>query len=111
MLAVASFDDGDLHIDFDQQLVTVDGSPIDLAPTHYAVLEKLVRHHDQVLSPERVAELAREVEVPDGFAPKPDRISVYVIRLRFKLGWDYLGNDGSPLESVQGEGYRWRTFS
>lgn len=103
-----SFDDGTVHIDFDHRQVAVEGTPVDLSPTLYEVLAALVRHQDQVLSPERLMELAWGRPTN---ALSPSRLQYVVFRLRDKLGWDRLGNDSSPLETVQGQGFRWRSMT
>ena len=102
---MASFDDGTVHIDFDYRQVTVDGKPVDLTPTLYELLTAFVRHQGQVLSPERLIELAWD-DPPNGLSAA--RVEYVVHRLRRKLWWDRLGNDGSPLETVPGHGFRWR---
>jgi DNA-binding response OmpR family regulator len=98
---VASFDDGTLHIDFEQQRVTLDGHPVDLAPAVYKVLTRLVLTPGGIVSGEELAGLT-------GFSPQ--RLRSVVSRLRRKLGSDHPWvNDGSPIEEVSGSGYRWRS--
>jgi DNA-binding response OmpR family regulator len=55
---MAFFDDGAVHIDFDHRQVTVGGKPVDLTPSLYELLAAFIRHQGQVLSPERLIELA-----------------------------------------------------
>jgi DNA-binding response OmpR family regulator len=104
---VARFDDGTLHIDSDQRQVTIDGKPVDLTSTLYELLTTLVRHQGQVLSSEELVELTWS----ESNVLTPPRLRVLVELLRVKLGWDHLGDDSSPLETVQGRGYRWRSVA
>jgi DNA-binding response OmpR family regulator len=98
---VASFDDGILHIDFEQRRVIVDGHPVDLAPPVYKVLTRLVLKPGDMVSGEELAGLT---------GVSPQRIRSVVARLRLKLGSDHpWANDGSPIEEVPGPGYRWRS--
>jgi DNA-binding response OmpR family regulator len=100
---VASFDDGTLHIDFDHREVTLDGHPLQLTPVEHLFLVQLVSHQGEVLSTERLDAMWGN---PDHVARR--RATYTVFRLRQKMGWDVAGEDGSPLETVPGQGYRWR---
>ena len=104
---MTSFDDGTLHIDFDQRQVTVGGRPVDLTDTLYQLLTTLVGHQGQVLSSEELIELTWG----QSNGPTPPRLRVIVELLRLKFGWDPLGNDASSLEAAQGQGYRWRSMA
>jgi DNA-binding response OmpR family regulator len=100
---VASFDDGTLHIDFDQREVTVDGHPIQLTATEHQFLVALVSHQGEVLTLEQ---LDAQWGNPDQVARR--RATYTAFRVRRKMGWDVAGEGGSPLETVPGQGYRWR---
>jgi DNA-binding response OmpR family regulator len=101
---VTTFDDGILHVDYAHQEVTIDGSPVAaLTPTEYRLLATLTRHQGQVLSSDQLIELAWDD--PSGLAPS--RVKYAVLRLRRKLGWDE--GDDSPIETVRGFGYRYRS--
>jgi len=100
---VTTFDDGTLHVDFAHQEVTIDGNPIVLTPTEYRLLATLARHQGQVLSSDQLIELAWDD--PSGLAPS--RVKYAVLRLRRKLGWDE--GDDTPIETVRGFGYRYRS--
>ena len=102
---VTTFDDGTLHVDFAHQEVSIDGSVIVLTPTEYRLLATLARHQGQVLSSDQLIELAWDD--PSGLAPS--RVKYAVLRLRRKLGWDE--GDDSPIETVRGFGYRYRSRS
>ncbi len=127
---VTTFDDGTLHIDYAQREVTIDGSSVVLTPTEYRLLTTLTRHQGQVLSADQLIELAWDD--PSGLAPS--RVKYAVLRLRRKLGWDDGGEDAgdeadddgaggtpakpgnaqagpSPIETVRGFGYRYRSRS
>ena len=102
---VTVFDDGTLHVDFAHQEVTIDGDPVVLTPTEYRLLATLARHQGQVLSSDQLIELAWDD--PSGLAPS--RVKYAVLRLRRKLGWDE--GDDTPIETVRGFGYRYRSRS
>ena len=95
---MTDFDDGTLHVDFVHREVTFDRKPVDLNPADYRLLATLVRHQGQVLSPEKLIELAL-----NGLSPGRVKYAVWV--LRNKLGWDEIG----PIETVEGYGYRYRS--
>jgi DNA-binding response OmpR family regulator len=98
---VALYEDGTLHIDFEQRQVIVDGHPVDLAPAVYKVLRRLVLRPGDIVSGEELAGLT-------GLSPQ--RVRSVVARLRLKVGSDHpWANDGSPIEEVPGPGYRWRS--
>ena len=100
---VSVFDDPPLHVDFAQRQVTVEGNKISLTPIEFSLLATLTRHRDQVLSTDTLIELAWKD--PTGLATS--RVKFAVKRLREKMGWD-LG-DESPIETVRGFGYRYRS--
>jgi DNA-binding response OmpR family regulator len=101
---VTTFDDGTLHVDYAHQEVTIDGSAVPaLTPTEYRLLATLTRHQGQVLSSLQLIEQAWDD--PSGLAPS--RVKYAVLRLRRKLGWDE--GDDSPIETVRGFGYRYRS--
>ncbi len=99
----AVFDDSQVRVDFTHQEVTLDGRPVVLTPTEYRLLTALVRHPGQVLSADQLIELAWDD--PSGLAPA--RVKYAVLRLRRKLGWD--DPERSPIETVRGFGYRYRS--
>ena len=91
---------GDVIIDIDAHRIEVAGRGVDLTPTEFRLLETLMDHRGQVLSPEQLLQLAWR----DPTATGPDRVKFTVLRLRRKLGWSGAG-DG-PIETVRGFGYR-----
>jgi DNA-binding response OmpR family regulator len=98
----ASFEDGELRVEFVQQQVTLNGRVISMTPTEFRLLVALVRHAGQILSSDQLISLAWDD--PTGLAPA--RVKYAVLRLRRKLGWDE--TDEAPLETVRGFGYRYR---
>lgn len=58
----------------------------------------------QVLSPERIVELTFN----DTGGVSVSRVNHLVHHLRFSLGWNPQGDDDSPLETLDGQGYCWR---
>jgi DNA-binding response OmpR family regulator len=81
--------------------VSVADRPVRLTPTEFRLLAALVRHPNQVLSPDQL--LAQAWQDPAGVGP--DRVKFAVMRLRRKLGPE--GAD-SRIEAVRGFGYRYR---
>ena len=96
------FDDGVIYVNFASHEVRVAGAPVALTPTEYRLLAALVRHRGQVLSPEKLLELAWS----DPLGIGPERVKYSVLRLRRKLG-SSAGAD-SRIEAVRGFGYRYR---
>jgi DNA-binding response OmpR family regulator len=100
---MTTFDDGKLHIDYEQQEVTVGGKHVDLIPGEYQLLAALTCQEGQALSYEQLMGLGRYDD---------DRwvaVKYNVVLLRRKLGFDDTGADDSQLEHVPGDGYRWRS--
>ncbi len=91
-----------VEVDFDLHVVRAGGRPVDLTPTEYRLLETLMTHRGQVLSPEQLLRLAWR----DPTATGPDRVKFTVLRLRRKLGWD--SGPENPIETLRGFGYRYR---
>jgi DNA-binding response OmpR family regulator len=96
------FADGDLVVDFVRHRVTVDGCEVVLTPLEHRLLVALVRHPNQVLSPEQLLTLAWQD--PSGVAP--ERVKFVVARLRKKLGDE--DPTSSPIAAVRGFGYQYR---
>jgi DNA-binding response OmpR family regulator len=99
------YDDGSVQVNFGTHEVAVDGVPVELTATEYRLLEALIRHRGQVLSPVRLLDLAWS----DPFGVGPDRVKYSVMRLRRKL--DVSGDAGPSIEAVRGFGYRYRAGS
>jgi len=97
------FNDGSVQLNFSSHEVTVDGVPIALTPTEYRLLVALVRHQGQVLSPEKLLELAWS----DPYGIGPERVKYSILRLRRKLGAP--PGVGARIEAVRGFGYRYRS--
>ena len=77
------------------------GRPVSLTPIEFRLLAALVRHPDQVLSPDQL--LAQAWQDPAGV--RQARVKFAVMRLRRKLG---PGGAGGRIEAVRGFGYRYR---
>jgi DNA-binding response OmpR family regulator len=95
------YDDGLIRVAFGGGDVSVADRPVRLTPTEFRLLAALVRHPNQVLSPDQL--LAQAWQDPAGVGP--DRVKFAVMRLRRKLGPE--GADGR-IEAVRGFGYRYR---
>lgn len=96
----SGFDDGRVRVDFVRQQAYVNDIPLPLTPTEYRLLSALVRHAGEVLSADRLVELAWGEPGERG----PTRVKYAVLRLRRKLGWE---SEDAPLRTVRGFGYRY----
>ena len=79
--AVAPFQTGDLHIDFERRLVTLAGDEIKLTKTEFRLLEVLARNAGRII-PEAL--LQQRVWGPE-LAEEFDYLKVFVYRLRRKV--------------------------
>jgi DNA-binding response OmpR family regulator len=91
-----------VEVDFQLHVVRAGGKRVDLTPTEFRLLEVLMSHRGQVLSPEQLLRLAWR----DPTATGPDRVKFAVLRLRRKLGWP--SGPDNPIETLRGFGYRYR---
>ena len=101
---VEVFTDGRVAVDFAHHRVTIDGAEVALTPLEHRLLVALVRHANQVLSPEQLLELAWD----DPTGVGPDRVKFVVARLRRKLV--AVDPATSPIQAVRGFGYRFSTI-
>jgi two-component system response regulator QseB len=83
---------GELVVDTEFGDVTVDGQPVALSPTEYALLMALLATPGAVVAPDR---LAREVWSEPA---SPNLVQVYISYLRRKIG-------AERIRTVRGEGY------
>mgnify|MGYP001822093585 CR=1 FL=1 len=90
---------GGLELDFLTRQVTADGSPIDLQPREFQLLNYLMRHAGQVVTRTMLLENVWEYT----FDPQTNVVDVHISRLRKKL--DPTGTR-RPIETVRGAGYR-----
>jgi DNA-binding response OmpR family regulator len=78
--------------------VSRNGTPIELTPREFALLEYLMRRHDEVVSKSEILE-----HVWDTFDTDPNVVEVYVGYLRRKVDAPF---GRSALRTVRGAGYR-----
>jgi DNA-binding response OmpR family regulator len=97
----ATLDDGIVRMDLEQRLAWVNSAQVKLTPTDWALLLAFVQRPRQVLSAERLLELAWR----DPFGIGPNRVKFAVMRLRRRLGWG--DPTSSHIQSVRGVGYRY----
>ena len=94
---------GDLELDAARFTVLRGGSALDLTAKEFALLRYFMLHPDEVLTPERLLE-----HVWDEHAdPFTNTVRVTISNLRRKLV--STSNDGQPIETVIGIGYRLRS--
>jgi DNA-binding response OmpR family regulator len=93
---------GDLTLDAAGRDVRVNGSPVELTGTEFALLEYLMRNSGAVLTRDQL----REEVWGEGFEPSSNVVDIYVHYLRRKLKGAGLGYD--PIRTVRGLGYAFR---
>ncbi|AMO77584.1 response regulator [Pseudomonas citronellolis] len=94
----ATIEAGPLLLDLNRKQATVAGQTLGLTAFEYRILEYLMRHHQQVVSKERLIEQL----YPDDDERDPNVIEVLVGRLRRKLE----SHEGfRPIDTVRGQGY------
>jgi DNA-binding response OmpR family regulator len=89
---------GDLSLDPARRRVVRGETPVELTPREFALLEYLIRHHDEVVSKSEILE-----HVWDTFDTDPNVVEVYVGYLRRKIDVPFSKN---ALQTVRGAGYR-----
>ena len=99
----AVLEDGPLRVDTGTREVRIGDTPVELTPTEFRLLATLLKHAGQVMSIDDLL----QVVWGDPLGLAPDRVKYTVLRVRRKLGWSDLAS--SPLESVRGFGYRYRS--
>jgi DNA-binding response OmpR family regulator len=98
-----SYADARLTISFAQRAVRFDEREVALTRLEYRLLCAFVRHPDQVLSHDQL----RQLVWGDTLATSRDEVKLYVGYLRRKLAPD--APRTTPIETVRGFGYRYRT--
>jgi DNA-binding response OmpR family regulator len=98
-----TYADARLSISFAQRAVRYDDREITLTRLEYRLLSAFVAHPNQVLSHEQL----RELVWGDTTATSRDEVKLYVGYLRRKLDPEAPG--GTPIETVRGFGYRYKT--
>ncbi|MDF3932369.1 response regulator [Pseudomonas citronellolis] len=94
----ATIEAGPLLLDLNRKQASVGGETLGLTAFEYRILEYLMRHHQQVVSKERLIEQL----YPDDDERDPNVIEVLVGRLRRKLE----SHEGfRPIDTVRGQGY------
>lgn len=92
---------GDLEVDLAKRLVSLEGRPLHLTPTEYALLEALVMNPGKLLTHQW---LLRRVW-GQGYGRESHYLRVYVRALRKKLGDDAAAP--ALILTEPGVGYRW----
>lgn len=98
-----TYADARLSISFAQRAVRYDDREVSLTRLEYRLLSAFVRHPNQVLSNEQL----RELVWGDATATSRDEVKLYVGYLRRKL--DPAAPGSTPIETVRGFGYRYKT--
>lgn len=98
----ATFDAGDLHIDFYRRLITVRGEPVRLTPTEYDLLRYMVMNADRVLT----HNMLLKAVWGNRYGAEPEYLRVFVSQLRRKIEAD--PSQPRFIFTETGVGYRFR---
>jgi len=98
-----TYADARLSISFAQRAVRYDDREVALTRLEYRLISAFVRHPNQVLTNEQL----RELVWGDTTATSRDEVKLYVGYLRRKL--DPAAPGSTPIETVRGFGYRYKT--
>jgi DNA-binding response OmpR family regulator len=98
-----TYSDARLSISFAQRAVRYDDREVSLTRLEYGLLSAFVRNPNEVLSHDRL----RELVWGESATSSRDEVKLYVGYLRRKLDPDEPGS--TPIETVRGFGYRYRT--
>jgi DNA-binding response OmpR family regulator len=93
---------GPLALDTGAREARVNGSPVELTGTEFALLEYLMQNAGQVLSRDQL----REEVWGEGFEPASNVVDIYVHYVRRKL--KTAGLEADPIRTVRGLGYAFR---
>ncbi len=93
---------GSLLLDTGAREARVDGRPVELTGTEFALLEYLMQNAGQVLSRDQL----REEVWGEGFEPASNVVDIYVHYVRRKL--KAAGLEADPIRTVRGLGYAFR---
>lgn len=90
---------GSLSLDAGRHEVTVEGKPVDLSATEFAILEFMMRNPGWVFSRNQIIDAVRGKDYP----VTERSVDVQILGLRKKLG-----TTGNRIETVRGVGYRFQ---
>ncbi|MBX0328084.1 response regulator transcription factor [Oscillochloris sp. ZM17-4] len=99
----ASLRAGPLMIDVQQHVARMDGQPVDLTPTEFAILYAMVRQPGVVISCNQLIQSFQSSQMDEDEARTVMR--PHIVRLRRKLEPD--PHRPQYIQSVRGIGYRW----
>ncbi len=94
------FSNGGICIDDRAKTVTLNGEPVNLTPTEYAILKLFVQHAGEVISPDNIY---RQVWNDDPFG-SADTVLVHIRHIREKI--EIKPSDPRYIVSVWGHGYK-----
>ncbi len=92
----------DLELDLLRRTVARGGTPVDLQPREFSLLEFLVRHADRVVTRTMLLEGVWDFH----FDPRTNIVETHISRLRAKLSRN--GRDPELIHTVRGSGYALR---
>ncbi|MFM2589814.1 response regulator [Vibrio sp. TBV020] len=90
---------GDLNLDTQANTITFSENLLDLTALEYQIFEYLIRHHQQVISKEQIADSLYD----SGEEVQLNNIEVIISRLRKKLA---AYTDAKIISTIRGQGYR-----
>ncbi|HEY7421923.1 MAG TPA: response regulator transcription factor [Gaiellaceae bacterium] len=98
-----TYADSRVSISFAQRAVRYEDREVALTRLEYRLLSAFVQHPNEVLSHDQL----RELVWGEGLSTSRDQVKLYVGYLRRKLAPDAPGS--TPIETVRGFGYRYKT--
>ena len=96
----SELESGPVTLNTQDQIVQLDGQPLNLTAYEYRLLEYLILHAGEVLSKSRLTDHI----YAEGDERDSNVIEVFIRRLRKKLDPD---SNLNPIETLRGRGYRW----
>ncbi|MDR1748975.1 MAG: response regulator transcription factor [Spirochaetaceae bacterium] len=98
------WEEGGLSLNIRRHEATWKGTPLDLSPTEFAVLQAFISRPGEVFTRGKLISAVRGEDYP-----VTDRsVDVHILALRRKLG--EAGAAGDMIETVRGVGYRFKTL-
>jgi len=93
-----SFESGDVVMDTGAYTVKIQGSPVDLSPKEFALLQLFLKKKDRVLTRQYLMETVWRRD----YDSSSRTIDSHIKSLRKKLG-----ADGAKIKTIEGLGYKW----
>lgn len=89
----------ELHLDSENHLITIDGTPLSFTRQEFAIMELLMKHPDKIYSKQELYELAWE----ECYIGEDKTLNVHISNIRKKIK---LYSEREYIETVWGIGFR-----